>query len=441
MFTKRIAFCFLTAGAACSALHADFNVDELKINPQGYGSLEIGQVGHGYYKSTQSDFFEEIGHVWQQRAFANLGFSARYRDLLRIDIAGEGLIAFSTPQVGKFPTTLQTRQFFYIKIANALLSLGSPEGFLGQLQVGFFPYKYNPSVRNLGEYLFRNNPYPLVVYADFDYPQADLLGLRGHVQFMKKMFENDLILHSELLAHPIQDWSLSDIFTCNLLNDAVSVGLGGSLYHLFSVYQGRYMGSAVDPYYYPANLDTNLFDQWSDTAMDRNAFNIMTRLFFDIKRVVPIPWPHFGKNDLQLYGEMDLIGVKNYEPFYRNRNERFLWSFGINLPGFTIIDLINLEFEYCENTSAFSDQLFYGYTKPNYEPMPLSKYDMERSPWRWSLYIKKTFFNGHLGLITQFARDHKKINFYYINLAEMSFAEVLPTNEDWWWVFKTEFTF
>ncbi|MBN1308092.1 MAG: hypothetical protein JXA18_09260 [Chitinispirillaceae bacterium] len=432
---------YLFALAVCIGASAIVSAgpDNLKITPKGYGSFEIGQIGHGYYKSSASDFFEEIGHVWQQRAFANLGFSVHYRDKLQINIAGEGLIAFSTPQIGKFPTTLQTRQFFYIKTANALISFVDSERFTGQLQVGFFPYKYNHGVRNLGEYLFRSNPYPLVVYADFDYPQADLLGLRGHIQLFNELIENDLLVHSELLAHPIQDWSVSDIISCNLLNKSVSVGLGVSLYHIFSAYQGKYMGSALDGYYYPPNVDSTLLVSWSDTVMDRSAVNCMARLSFDPKRFLPLSV--FGENDLRLYGEIDLLGVEDYEPFYQNRNERMLFSFGFNLPGFKVIDLLNLEFEYCENKSAFSDQLFYGVTKPSYEPMNLSTYNMKRVPWRWSLYIKKTFLDQHLGFITQFGRDHKKINFYYINLAEMSFAEVLPTKDDWWWVFKTEFKF
>lgn len=413
---------------------------DLKITPKGYGSLETGQIGHGYFKSSNGQFFEEISHIWQQRAFADIGFSALYRDMLRIDIAGEGLVAFSTPQIGKFPTTLQTRQFFYIKTANALLTLGDPAGFSGEVQVGYFPYKYNKNVRNLGEYLFRTNPYPLVVYTDFDYPQADLLGIRGHVQGLNRMVENDLIIHSELLAHPIQDWSLSDIFAVNLFNNGVTIGGGISAYHLFSVYQGKYMGGAMDPYYYPDNLDSTDRQSFSDTAMERSAINYMGRLSCDLKTFIPLSI--FGKNDLRLYGEVDILGWKNYPTFYENRNERIIWTFGFNIPGFKIIDLLNLEFEYCENKSAFADQLFYAASgKPSYEPLMLKDYNIKRVPWRWSLYIKKTIFDEHVGFITQIGRDHKKINFYYIDIAQMSFAEVLPTTKDWWWTFKTEFKF
>ena len=416
-------------------------IDEIKIVPKGYGSMEIGQIGQGFYKSAQGSNFEEIAHVWQERAFANLGFTARYRDRLRIDISGEGFMAFSTPQRPNYPTTLQTRQFFYIKSANALVSLGNPDFFLGNLQVGLFPYKYNPAVRNLGEYLFRSNPYPLVVYADFDYPLVDLLGARGNAQFLNKMIEIDLLLHSELLAHPVQDWSLSGVITSNLFRNSLSVGVGGSMYHIFSVYQGTYMKGAVDPFYYMKNIDSATIGlpSWSDTAIDRNAINVMTRFSFDIKKFLPLSI--FGKHDLLLYGEMDILGLKKYSPYYDDIKERILWSFGFNIPGFKVIDLLNLEFEYCENRSAYADQLFYKNTKPNYQPMMLSTFGMKRIPWRWSLYIKKTFFEEHLGLIAQIARDHKKINFYYIEFAEMCFAEVLPTNEDWWWVFKTEFKF
>jgi hypothetical protein len=46
-----------------------------------------------------------------------------------------------------------------------------------------------------------------------------------------------------------------------------------------------------------------------------------------------------------------------------------------------------------------------------------------------------------VSFILQCARDHKKLNFYYFLRSRMSFMESLPATSDWWWTFKTEFTF
>jgi hypothetical protein len=68
-------------------------------------------------------------------------------------------------------------------------------------------------------------------------------------------------------------------------------------------------------------------------------------------------------------------------------------------------------------------------------------YTVKRSPWRWSVYLKKSFLDEHVSFIAQVARDHKKINFYYFELAYMSFMESLQAKKDWWWSLKTEFKF
>ena len=174
----------------------------------------------------------------------------------------------------------------------------------------------------------------------------------------------------------------------------------------------------------------------------------MGRISIDPKPFIPLDI--FGKNDLKLYAEIDAIGLKDY-PYrdsangigYDDLNERVFYVFGFNFPGFKAFDLINTEFEFCANKSAFSDEKIYGSEKANLFPVPLSssttKYN--RALWRWSVYVKKAFFDDHFSIIAQAARDHKKVNFYYWDKSYMSFMEALPTVNDWWWTFKTEFKF
>ena len=117
---------------------------------------------------------------------------------------------------------------------------------------------------------------------------------------------------------------------------------------------------------------------------------------------------------------------------------------GFNLPGFKVIDVINTEFEYCRDTTAFSDEGMSAGYQPLIFPVPLnaaSTTQIKRNPLRWSVYIKKSVLDGHMSFILQCARDHKKLNFYYFLRSRMSFMETLPATSDWWWTFKTEFTF
>jgi hypothetical protein len=426
---------------------------DVKFTPFGWGCLEVGQIESGFYEWPGLSI-TPINHVWQQRAFGRFGYDAVYKNNLDINISGEGLVAFSTPQIGKDPQTMQTRTFFYIKTANATYTFLNSEQYGLQLQAGYFPYKYSPDVRNLGEYLFRSNAYPLLVYADFNYPKADLLGARAHFQYESSnkllLFQDDLMLHSELYSIPVQNWSLSDVFSAKLF-DAITIGGGVSFCNLLSVYQGNYMGGlSVEQYF---NLDTALARSKSlyigNAAGDSELFDwkstkLMARVSFDLKKLLPSNL--FGQNDLMLYGESDIIGLKNYPKYFTDVNDRIFYSAGFNFPGFKIFDVLNLELEYCRDTSAFSDQNLLGAPTPSPFPVELNTgsslgYKVLRNQVRWSAYVKKSVLDGHVDFILQCARDHKRINFYYFDYNYMSFMETLPSGNNWWWVFRTEFNF
>ena len=421
--------------------------DNITLTPIGYGSLEVGQIVNGYFKQPATLTTNKIDHIWQQRALSLFGYKAQIQEHLEIQLSGGGLLAYSTPQIGTHPTTLQTHQFFFIQNAFAKCSFNIMDNLSAQLQLGYFPYKYNPDARNLGEYLFRTNTYPLIVYSDFDYPQADLLGVRANVTLFDRLLSNDLLLHSEVHGVPVQLWSVSDIVASHLF-DIVNLSAGISFAHYLDVYQGNgYLTTWADRFYgNPEKLDPQNKVYYIDTynGTDTSYFSwkaikAMFRFSFDPKKFIPMDI--FGKNDLKLYAEGDIIGIKNYVKYYRHIEDRTLATAGFNFPGFNIIDCIAIEGEYCANKIyAYSDERYYSLT-PVPLPIRYSDINLSRNPWRWSVYIKKSLFNEHVSIIAQAARDHKKINFHYFDRANMSFIETLPDGDNWWWTFKTEFKF
>jgi|WetSurMetagenome_2_1015567.scaffolds.fasta_scaffold45363_2 hypothetical protein len=421
--------------------------EDIVYTPIGYGGMEVGQIASGYFRYPGAQI-RSIGHVWHQRAYSNFGYKVLFNNRLEINISGGGLIAYSTPQLGTDPQTMQTRDFFFFKTAFAAYSFGGPENISFKAQLGYFPYKYNPDVRNLGEYLFRSNAYPLLVYSDFDYPQADILGARFNFQLKIRddlfHFQNDVMLHSDLYTVPVQDWSLSDVMSARFYN-SLSVGFGASLTNLFSVYQGQYGTDWAENNYYAHSASPIILrslDHTDSAVFDWKSVKLMARLAFDPKKFIPINI--FGKNDLILYSEADVIGLKNY-PQYDNLANRIFYTLGFNIPGFKVFDVVNAEIEYCSDTSAYSDEgLYPGTGTPNLYPSAInaaSTMHVKRNPLRLSAYIKKSILNGRVSFIAQCARDHKKINFYYYLRSKMSFMETLPATDNWWWVFKTEFTF
>ena len=424
--------------------------------PFGEAAVNVGQINSGYYKFPGQSI-APISHVWQQWAYSILGYDVQYKKNLDINISGMGLVAFSTPQIGGEPQTMQTRDFFYIKTADASYTFLNNEMAALQLQAGYFPFKYNPDVRNLGEYLFRANAYPLLVYSEFDNPEANILGVRADFKFQTPektlLLQNDLLFHSELYTVPVQDWSLSDVLSARLF-DAVTIGGGFSLCNWFSVYQGKYGSHWADQFYYPdtsgpngAAIERNLLlgNASGDTALfDWKSTKVMARLSFDPKRFIPCNL--FGENDLILYGEADFLGLKNYPRYFTDLKDRTLYSAGFNIPGLKLFDVVNFEMEYCRDTSAYSDENLFKSSTPGIQPEGLNEnssllYTVKRNPLRWSVYVKKSILDGRVSFIGQCARDHQKIDFYYYDVNYMSLMETLPASDNWWWVFKTEFNF
>ena len=297
---------------------------DVVITQSAYGEFEAGQIMHGYYYRANLTDAQPIAHVWQQQAYGYLTLNALVKQRLNINLTAEGLMAFSSPQIATWPQTLQTRQFFNVKWAYASYPFGNIESPYLTLQAGLFPYKYNPDARNLGEYLFRSNAYPLVIYSNFDYPLADIFGLRLNVHRSNLLLKNDelnndLLFHSELLGVPVQDWSLSDVISYTM--PWVTVGAGISFSRYFSVYQGLYPSATTDGYFYPDNLPEaeklNFYvrntDGTDSVLFDWKSIKLMGRMSCDLKKFIASD--KFGKEDLKVYVESTLLGLKTTRCF------------------------------------------------------------------------------------------------------------------------------
>ncbi|HAJ79422.1 MAG TPA: hypothetical protein DCO75_06585 [Fibrobacteres bacterium] len=420
--------------------------EDLVYRPIGYGGLEVGQIASGYwscYKNSSIPF--HIAHVWQEKAYCNFGYDVLYKKRLNINLLCGGSLGFSTPQVSQATETQQPRYLFSLKNASISYPFIDNDKLSLSTQLGYFPFKYNPEVRNLGEYLFRTNAYPLLVHSEFDNPQADILGLKINFKYSPADFisiNNDLLFHSELYFVPVQNWSLSDVFSTTVFN-ALTIGGGISFCNLISAYQGTYNSLTWYDYQYyqkyymvDENGDSTLFD-WKSTK-------VVARASFDLKKFIHTDI--FGKNDLVLYSEAAVIGLKNYPKYFTDMRDRTFYSIGFNFPGLKFFDVINGEIEYCRDTSSFSSAGLYSISQgtSNYTFLKegdLTSAHIKRDPFRWSVYVKKSVLDGHVSFVGQCARDHKKINFYYYDYNYMSYIETLPTSKDWWWSFKTEFNF
>ena len=65
----------------------------------------------------------------------------------------------------------------YLSRADLTYNFGSSDDPDLSITLGYFPFKYNPDARNLGEYMFRSGTYPQYLITDFDFPMAKLFGM------------------------------------------------------------------------------------------------------------------------------------------------------------------------------------------------------------------------------------------------------------------------
>jgi hypothetical protein len=321
-----------------------------------------------------------------------------------------------------------------------------------QWTIGFFPYNYNPEVRNLGLYLLRGNSYPGVLLSGFEArhvsPAANIFGTWGRIT--RGNFTNDLLVISETDLRPYFDVSVANVVTWQA-HPSLQLGAGVNLYRVLPR-NGRFNSpgkhcdntysnyTQIDPTTAEGDncaiFDTTSVDTVAHTATvdtvtgSLQSTKVMGRFRFDPKTLFGIGTP-FGKQDLVLYGEAALIGFKNYPKYYEKASERMPMMLGLNLPAFGWLDRFALEVEYF-GSKNYSD---YGKTETYYAWTPrVVPVNTARDDWKWSLYASRVVA-GNLRLSGQVANDHLR-TFGAPDLGYTTYAEALSTPRDWYWMLK-----
>jgi hypothetical protein len=326
-----------------------------------------------------------------------------------------------------------------------------------QVNVGFFNYNYNPDVKNLGLYLLRGYVYPGTPISGFEArhttPGANIFG--AMTSYSIGGLKNDLLVISETENRPYFDISVADVITWQL-GDAFTVAAGANLYRLKprnpknnspgleckNVVTGY---NQIDPTgtEHCYILDTVTVDTVAGTADvdtifgSMNGTKLMGRFRLDPKALFGLGGS-LGKQDLVVYGELGVLGTKDYRKYYDDIKRRMPVMVGFNLPAYGWLDKLSLEVEYYASKNLPD----YGKNETSYSWVPRTAYDEKGMPldngrddWKWSLYFSKVAF-GNLRFSGQVANDHLRlIGPPDIGLA--SYAEVLSTPRDWYWMFRT----
>lgn len=415
--------------AVCASFSLGQDSSSFKITAKGQAWAEAGQVVKGYDKNAG-----DINNVYFQRIYLLPGLDVRFSD--RTFFTGSaGIKAFNEfPRLVKLGGTRRYYYYLFMDYAELRHNIYRDDKMHFDVGGGYFHYKYNDESTNLGEYLFRSTAYPQTIANEFDFPQARLAGLYSRNKYTagKSEISLDLLAFTNTEWVAIGDLNLALVASYNYAK-AIEVGAGVEFGSVFS---------ADEKTTTPTNTSTRYING-SDTSecYTFRGTKVMGRLTFDIKNALPLP-DIFGKEDLKLYSEAALLGVKNYgvalySPiWYNSRLERIPVMVGFNFPAFKFLDVISLEGEWWGNRYPNSMQ---GIVE-NGIPLPFvegtSSVDStmyKNDNYKWSVFASKTF-KTHYRVAFQAASDHMRTFAWDWN--RQDWEESLRSPDKWYFVLK-----
>ena len=434
MYRKALVTACITFMAACFNISAAENgVSGVKTSLVGMGSFEAGE----FIKCEINEKAED--HLWFQKSYVHIGFLAEVNERTKLSFVGEGMMRYPFGTVKDQPDETHVSYYFYPHDVSINYSFGNVEKPWLKLGAGIKPFKYNPDVRNLGEYLFRTNTYPPTMRNKFDFPMARLTGFQ-----ITSTPIDSLNIHAMLVTEsevvPLRDFGPALLVDYSFLKNIVSLGAGVYYHHLWSVAE-KYTTPEVNnnQYYTPSKANPELVDTSYYTF---RGTKVMSRLTLDFKPIFDLDI--FGKNDLRLYSEIAFIGLENQGIFYDEPWRRRPVMVGFNVPAFKLLDVLSVELEWYNwnYRNSYTLALFEGNILPKPDDanndgiQPVS--DWKENSLKWSVYAKRTI-GRHFSIIGQVGFDHMQIERNSVpQKGVVYYADAMHKHGDWAWIMKTQ---
>jgi hypothetical protein len=402
------------------------------LKPNGLASMECGQIVSGFDKNVTSSPNGAIHDVWTEKIITGFGLDVHLSN--KTDL----LSSVEIKTFNEFPRLVNyggsRRFYYYLYLTQAEINHVFFDETDRKLKIGggYFPYKYNDDVRNLGEYLFRSTTYPQTLTTEFDYPFARLAGMyvKGAYYSGANKLALDVLatVNTEWIA--ILDLNLSLLASYNLAK-VFEIGAGVSFCSILSA-----DSSATTP----KDVSTAYLNGQDTMYYTFKGTKVMGRFSFDPKKLFPSAI--FGDQDLKLYGEACLIGVKNYPAaiespiWYNSILERIPVMIGFNLPAMKILDVLSVEGEWWGNRypnsmeGIVNDGLPIPF-RPEKKTIDSTQYKSDNI--KWSLYLTKKFAT-HYHVTFQVADDH--IRTFAWDWNRQDWEESLRGPGCWYYVLK-----
>ena len=463
----------------------------------GWGAYQFGQIVRGSADVQGPDLY----NVWTQQAILQTTIDGIVHERGHCLLSFESMANFSVPILKNDDATKGVSTFFYFHEVQGTYDWGDLKRPYLTLAFGYFPYKYNPDARNLGEYLFRSGTYPPFIINNFDFPMTRQLG--AHVTgrwtpYNGLDLEGQVLVTSESQQYPTKDFTLTCLPKVTLGNGLFEFQGGVSLARFLSVDKKAtqpkdsrtlYLTNVVtDTAGFIVSADSGYYTFAGTKLMGRFSLDPLKSL-----RTKNDPTSLLWKNDLRLYGEAAILGLKNYPKSadqvttYDTLSQRIPVMLGINLPTHQITNFLAplvlgyglepikkqkfvrgaafgaagllwaagswLGDRYLGWHSRFDlisfEWEWYGWKYPDdyrlafdeMVPIPsngLFNKNYSIDDHKWSLYIKKDFL-GVFSLRAELARDHLRP---VCNSIKPSYKGAVLTNpEHWFWMCKIFYGF
>lgn len=418
---------------------------------KAYVNYEFGQIQDGTDNAYRPVEREMINHssVW-------LSQEASLNEHARVRYGVGAAYFFALPRkIGDNPYVHSKRSAVGLTEAYGEFDIAeSGDDMLLQLKTGVFGYKYNPDAKNLGEYMYRTWTYPNVITTGglefINSAGVQLSGAAAHTRVGG--LKNDLLLTIETDRPPIFGLSLADVVSYQV--GIFEVGAGFMFNHFYTpdpeqvqpsedvrnsyvtLQDGRRMArSRFD--FEQSNLPIGAPPD-TIVATDYYTFEgqkVMGRASASFGKLLGGP---FADHELKLYGEVIVLGLKNYPTYYEKLSDRIVYMGGFNLPAFGLLDMLSVEVEYAPN--PFENSVEGPYLQKSVTPYigenGWNDYDnggeFTKDDVKWTVYARKNIYEG-FSLNLQVANDHIRM---FDQFSAVDHREYLQEKKAWYWAVK-----
>lgn len=404
MMKAKLVAGLLAFGAAAS--HGEEALD-VKRSPLHFGGFqEFGMIREGLLGSTpihlmKDEWIDRFGTFIVQEAIIN--------DRLELKGGIGGIFEWPKPEKTNEQFGGSQYKMFYVgpSVAKAMYHFGGMDGTYA-FGGGMFGYRYNPDANNLGDYLFRSQPYPSSILTGGN-GGLTAIGdqftvLQGfHGTMRAGNLSLDMLAVTETGLPPLYDWSFGFVGGYKVADGLLDLGAGVNFKRLLTIksektqvealensyfkkggvwYSGQVAkynnpstflaGKAREAYAKNTKADSVLGDSYIAQAVPFQAIvdslkeggpwldstgkvpgakyytpagiMLMGRASLDLKKLFESD--AFSSEDLRLYAEIAVLGVQNYPVYYEKITDRMPVMVGFNVPTFRLLDLLSVQMEY-----------------------------------------------------------------------------------------------